>query len=107
MRSKRHAVSWSRLPSAAVVAMLAAMQPSGVQAQDAEDLAAQCAEAGGGAPLCPVGAGAARDLAGYVAVLAGPGSVLPSQASALGRRLGGAPRFGVSGGAAGISVLVP
>jgi hypothetical protein len=87
--------------------MLAAMQPSGVRAQDAEDLAAQCAEAGGGATLCPVGAGAARDLAGYVAVLAGPGSVLPSQASALGRRLGGAPRFGVSGGAAGISVLVP
>lgn len=105
MRWKPHARSRCA-PSAAVIALLAAM-PSGVRAQDAEDLAAQCTAAGGDARLCGVGAGTARDLGGYVTVLAGPGSALPSQASTLGRRLGGAPRFGMSGGAAGISVLVP
>jgi hypothetical protein len=106
MRSTLRVLSRSCVASA-VLALLGSTQPSGVRAQDAEDLAAQCTGGGGSATLCAVGAGAARDLAGYVALLAGPGSALPSQASALGRRLGGAPRFGVSGGAAGVSVLVP
>jgi hypothetical protein len=81
--------------------------PAGASSQEAADLAAQCAAGGGDATICAVGAGAGRDLAGYVGILAGPGSAFPSQGSTLGRRLGGAPRFGVAAGAAGISVLVP
>jgi hypothetical protein len=88
--------------------MLAAVwAPVGVSSQEAADLAAQCTAGGGDATMCAVGAGAGRDLAGYVGILAGPGSAFPSQASTLGRRLGGSPRFGLAGGAAGISVLVP
>jgi hypothetical protein len=81
--------------------------PPGVASQEAADLAARCAAGGGDATMSAVGAGAGRDLAGYVAILAGPGSAFPSQASTLGRRLGGSPRFGAVGGGAGISVLVP
>jgi hypothetical protein len=88
--------------------MLAAVwAPAGVSSQAAADLAAQCVTGGGDATICAVGAGAGRDLAGYVGILAGPGSAFPSQGSTLGRRLGGSPRIGVAAGAAGISVLVP
>ena len=89
------------------LAVLASMAPSNLYAQDAGELADQCATAGGDATMCALGAGAARDLAGYVSILSGPGSSFPSQASTLGRRLGGSPRIGLSGGVAGISVLVP
>jgi hypothetical protein len=98
-----------RLPAraAALALLAAAWAPAGVSSQEAADLAAQCTAGGGDATICAVGAGAGRDLAAYVGILAGPGSAFPSQASTLGRRLGGAPRIGVAGGAAGISVLVP
>jgi len=79
----------------------------GLRAQAAEDLATQCAAAGGDAAMCARGAGAGRDLAGYVGVLAGPGSAVPGQTSTLGMRIGGSPRFGVSVRGAGISVVVP
>jgi hypothetical protein len=57
--------------------------------------------------MCAVGAGAARDLAGYVSVLTGPGSALSGQASTLGMRIGGAPRLGMSLRTSGVSVVVP
>jgi hypothetical protein len=90
-----------------VLALVASAAASNLCAQDVEELAGQCTAAGGDATMCAVGAGAARDLAGYVSILSGPGSAFPSQASTLGRRLGGSPRFGLSAGGAGISVLVP
>jgi hypothetical protein len=80
---------------------------SGAAAQSAQALASSCAVAGGDATWCAVGAGAGRDLAGYAALLAGPGSALPAQPSTLGMRIGGAPRFGASLRAAAVSVVVP
>ncbi len=97
-----------RPTSALVLALLAVLgRGDALRAQSAEDLAAQCAAAGGNATHCARGAGAGRDLAGYVAVLAGPGSAVPGQASTLGMRIGGAPRFAVSLRGAGVSVVVP
>lgn len=81
--------------------------PVDTVAQSAQGLANQCATAGGDAITCARAAGAARDLAGYVGVLAGPGAALSGQSSALGMRLGGMPRFAMAIRAAGVSVVVP
>jgi len=99
----------SRSASAAAAMAVAALLhvAQDLAAQSAEDLAARCAAAGGDATMCAVGSGAGRDLAGYAGVLTGPGSTLSGQASTLGMRIGGAPRFGVSVRAAGVSVVVP
>lgn len=81
--------------------------PGGATAQSAGDLASSCVGAGGGAPWCARAAGAGRDLAGYVGVLAGPGSELAGQGSTLGRRLGGMPRIAAAVRAGGVQVEVP
>jgi hypothetical protein len=81
--------------------------PGGGSAQTAEALAGRCAAAGGDATLCARAAGAGRDLAAYVGVLAGPGAELSGQASTLGRRLGGTPRFAAALRAGGVSVTTP
>ncbi len=77
------------------------------RAQSAADLASQCATSGGDASQCARAAGAGRDLAGYVGVLAGPGAALSGQSSTLGMRLGGMPRIATSIRAAGLSVVTP
>ncbi|MGE0161409.1 MAG: hypothetical protein AB7T31_18675 [Gemmatimonadales bacterium] len=96
-----------RVPAALGLVLSLIAAPATLRAQDAGELAARCAAAGGDATLCAIGAGAGRDLAGYVGILAGPGSSLSGQASTLGRRLGGAPRLGASARVGGISALVP
>jgi len=92
---------------AAALGLLVSVTLPGVRAQTAEALAAQCAAAGGDTTLCARAAGAGRDLAVYVGLLAGPGAELSGQASTLGRRLGGAPRIAASLRAAGVSVTRP
>jgi hypothetical protein len=57
--------------------------------------------------MCALAAGVARDLMGDVSLLAGGGSEVPGQSTTLGRRIGGSPRFAVSLGAGGQSVVVP
>jgi hypothetical protein len=96
-----------RAASAAALALVAVLAAGDLVAQSAEDLAARCTAAGGDAATCTRGAGAGRDIAGYVGVLTGPGSAVPGQASTLGMRIGGAPRFAVSVRAAGVSVVMP
>ena len=77
-------------------------------AQDAQTLAIRCdAEVGGDPVLCALAIGAGRDLMADVTLLAAPGAEVPGQGSALGRRIGGSPRFAgwLRGG--GQSVVVP
>ena len=81
--------------------------PGELGAQTAQELASQCETAGGDASQCARSAGAARDLVGYIGLLAGPGAALSGQSSTLGMRLGGTPRFAVSIRASGVSVVVP
>lgn len=91
---------------AAVLALLAWAAPT--VAQDGQTLAIRCdAQAGGDPTLCALAIGAGRDLMADVALLAGPGADVPGQGSALGRRIGGSPRFAgwIRGG--GHSVVVP
>lgn len=78
-----------------------------VGAQTAEGLASACAGKGGDPGLCTLAAAAGRDLLAYTALLAGPGSEVPGESSALGRRLGGMPRLAPSVRVSGLSVLVP
>ena len=63
---------------AALALLLAVVAAAPLGAQEADELAARCAAAGGDATMCALGAGAGRDLAGYVGILAGlrPGDVL-------------------------------
>lgn len=81
--------------------------PGSAAAQSAADLASACVDAGGGATWCARAAGAGRDLAGYVGLLAGPGSELAGQGSTLGMRLGGMPRIAAAVRAGGVQVEVP
>lgn len=81
--------------------------PGDGSAQSASGLAGQCAAASGDATLCARAAGTGRDLAGYVGLLAAPGSELSGQASTLGRRLGGMPRMAASLRAGGASLVRP
>ena len=77
-------------------------------AQEAQTLAIECdAQAGGDPLLCALAVGAGRDMMGDIALLAAPGAEVPGQGSALGRRLGGAPRLAgwIRGGSH--SVVVP
>jgi hypothetical protein len=94
-----------RTTAALALSLLSA--PGGAGAQTAADLAASCVGAGGGPTWCARAAGAGRDLAGYMGVLAGPGAELPGQGSTLGMRLGGMPRVAASVRAAGVQVAVP
>jgi hypothetical protein len=76
--------------------------------QEAQTIAIRCdAESGGDPTLCALAIGGGRDLMADVAVLGGPGAEVPGQGSALGRRIGGSPRFAgwIRGG--GHSVVVP
>jgi len=81
--------------------------PAEVRGQTADGLAAACAGAGGEPTMCARAAGAGRDLAVYMGLLAGPGTELSGQASTLGRRLGGAPRIAVAVRMGGSNVTVP
>jgi len=68
--------------------------PARLVAQSAQTLATTCqAQAGGDPTMCARAVGAGRDLAGDIALLAGSGGEIPGQASTLGRRIGGSPRF--------------
>jgi hypothetical protein len=87
---------------------LAALATAPAAAQDPQGVAEGCAgQPGADAALCALTVGAGRDLAADVGLLAGPGSDVPGQVSALGRRLGGTPRFALSLRAGGHSVTVP
>jgi hypothetical protein len=95
------------LATLAVLAAVTAGAPAGVAAQDAQALAVACDAQAGDPALCAAAAGAGRDLAGDVGLLAGPGSEIPGQPSALGRRIGGSPRFAAWLRASGHTAVVP
>jgi hypothetical protein len=57
--------------------------------------------------MCAVAVGAGRDVATDIGLLASPGAEVPGRGSALGRRIGGSPRFAPWIRAAGHSLTVP
>lgn len=81
---------WAAGPGALVLLL---GHVTGTQGQGADALAARCVTRGGQAVPCVLAVAAARDLPTDVGLLVGSGSAVPGQGSALGRRLGGMPRF--------------
>ena len=93
---------------AATVAAALASGLAPLAAQEAQTLAIECdAQAGGDPTMCARAVGAGRDVATDIGLLAGPGAELPGQGSALGRRIGGSPRFAPWIRAAGHTLSVP
>ena len=111
----RHGAAFLRTPAlraaltvAAAAAAGFAPQGSPLEAQEARTLAIECdAQAGGHPTMCARAVGAGRDVATDIGLLAGPGAEVPGQGSALGRRIGGSPRFAPWIRAAGHTVGVP
>lgn len=81
---------WTLL--ALYVAWSAAWAPA-LTAQTPAERAATCVSAGGDPALCAAGVVSARQVAGQIGLMSGPGSEIPGEGSTLGRRLGGMPRI--------------
>lgn len=76
-------------------------------AQDIDELAARCVEAGHPSLSCTELAVSARAIQGQVGFLAGLGSEVPGSAGTLGRRLGATPRVSLSLRAGFMSMGLP
>lgn len=75
-----------------LVLALSAVWAPALAAQSPAERAASCVSAGGDPALCAAGVVSARQVAGQIGLMAGPGSEIPGEGSTLGRRLGGMPR---------------